>query len=550
MRDTKILQSNQDNFELAKQEILNGEVVAIPTETVYGLAANAFDESAVAKIFEAKGRPQDNPLIVHIADIDMLDDIVSEVSPTAKKLAEAFWGGPLTMILPKSDKIPMVVTAGLDTVGVRMPSHQVAREFIRACSVPLAAPSANVSGKPSPTTAAHVFHDLKGKINYILDGGTCEVGVESTVVKVLDDKVEILRPGKITIKDLLKVVSTVAIDDGVFTKVMEDKPVASPGMKYQHYSPNANVIMVEGSLTDFCRYVSKSADEKTAVLVFEGEESLFDIPCFNFGKRNDSVSQANRLFDVLREIDQREDVKTVFARVPKQEGVGLAVYNRLLRACGFEIVNMDRAVIVGLTGQTGSGKSSICEMLRQDGTIGVVDCDVVSRDVITMPQVKERLIEYFGKEMLLEDGNIDRKRLGKQIFANEEDRIFLNSVMFPPITQQINKEVRSLRKHGYRIIVLDAPTLFESGAHIICDTIVSVLANPQLRKQRIMERDHMTSQEADNRMNAQKEDDFYRSRSEFVIENNGSQTQLQEQVDRITAAIKEKLNGNQAGENR
>ncbi|MBS7175639.1 MAG: dephospho-CoA kinase, partial [Clostridiales bacterium] len=407
-----------------------------------------------------------------------------------------------------------------------------------------AAPSANVSGKPSPTTAEHVYYDLHGKINTIIDGGTCEVGVESTVVKVGDDSVEILRPGKISINDFLKVVSTVTIDDGVFTKLDDDRPVASPGMKYQHYSPNANVIMVEGSLSDFCRYVSKSANEKTAVLVFDGEESLFDIPCVTYGRRNDSVMQANRLFDALREIDRREDIQTVFARVPKQEGVGLAVYNRLLRACGFEIVSMEKAVIVGLTGQTGAGKTTVGELFRKDSDFGIVDCDIVSRTVITQPDVKARLVEYFGEEMLLKDGQIDRKALGKRIFANEEDRIFLNSVMFPPITVQINKEVQQLRQKGYHLIVLDAPTLFESGANIICDTIVSVLAPAEIRQERIMSRDNMTAQDALNRMNAQKDDEFYRSRSEFVIENADSPEQLNAQVERIIAVLKEKINGN------
>lgn len=544
MKDTRILKATKENFELAKQEILQGDVVAIPTETVYGLAANAYDEAAIQKIFEAKGRPQDNPLIVHIADLQMLHDVVSEVPETALKLAKAFWGGPLTMILPKNDRIPDAVTAGLDTVGVRMPSHPAAREFIRTCGVPLAAPSANVSGKPSPTTAEHVYYDLHGKINTIIDGGTCEVGVESTVVKVGEDSVEILRPGKISINDFLKVVSTVTIDDGVFTKLDDDRPVASPGMKYQHYSPNANVIMVEGSLSDFCRYVSKSANEKTAVLVFDGEESLFDIPCVTYGRRNDSVMQANRLFDALREIDRREDIQTVFARVPKQEGVGLAVYNRLLRACGFEIVSMEKAVIVGLTGHTGAGKTTVGELFRKDSDFGIVDCDIVSRTVITQPDVKARLVEYFGEEMLLKDGQIDRKALGKRIFANEEDRIFLNSVMFPPITVQINKEVQQLRQKGYHLIVLDAPTLFESGANIICDTIVSVLAPAEIRQERIMSRDNMTAQDALNRMNAQKDDEFYRSRSEFVIENADSPEQLNAQVERIITVLKEKINGN------
>lgn len=544
MKDTKLLAMNQENLELAKQDIQNGGVVAIPTETVYGLAANAFDPEAVARIFEVKGRPQDNPLIVHISDMEMLKDVTSSLPATAVRLAEAFWSGPLTMILPKSEKIPDVVSAGLDTVGVRMPSHPVAKELIRACGVPLAAPSANASGKPSPTSAEHVFYDLKGRINYILDGGECEVGIESTVVRVYEDKVEILRPGKITVDDLLKVVPAVTIDDGVFTQMDEDEAAASPGMKYKHYSPNANVIMVEGSLVDFCRYVSKHADEHTGVLVFEGEESLFSIPCITCGKKSDSGSQANRLFDALREIDQNKNLTTVFARVPKQDGVGLAVYNRLLRACGFEVVNMDQAVMVGLTGPSGSGKTIISEAFRNEEDFGVIDCDIIAADVRKMPQVIERVRSYFGAEVLNEDGSINRKALGKKVFADEESRIFLNSVMYPFINIEIRKTAEQLRRKKYRFIILDAPTLFESGADMICDTIVSVIAPPALRKQRIMARDHMTEQEAQNRMNSQHDEAFYSSRSEYVIVNDGSLDEAKQQVSRIIKSIKEKIDGN------
>lgn len=204
----------------------------------------------------------------------------------------------------------------------------------------------------------------------------------------------------------------------------------------------------------------------------------------------------------------------------------------------------EKAVIVGLTGQTGAGKTTVGELFRKDSDFGIVDCDIVSRTVITQPDVKARLVEYFGEEMLLKDGQIDRKALGKRIFANEEDRIFLNSVMFPPITVQINKEVQQLRQKGYHLIVLDAPTLFESGANIICDTIVSVLAPAEIRQERIMSRDNMTAQDALNRMNAQKDDEFYRSRSEFVIENADSPEQLNAQVERIITVLKEKINGN------
>jgi L-threonylcarbamoyladenylate synthase len=546
MKETKILKPTDENIAYAKNEILKGEVVAIPTETVYGLAANAFNPDAIRKIFEVKGRPQDNPLIVHISDMEMLSQVASQVSQTAKKLANAFWGGPLTMILPKSEQIPYEVTAGLETVGVRMPSHPAAQAFIRACGVPLAAPSANLSGKPSPTTATHVYHDLNGKIDCILDGGECEVGVESTVVKVGDDCVEILRPGKITIDDFLKVVSTVTIDDGVFTQKGEDEVVASPGMKYRHYSPNAKVIMVEGNLSDFYQYVSKNADDKTGVLVFDGEESLFEIPCITYGQRKDSLTQASRLFDALREIDQHHELTKVFARMPKRDGVGLAVYNRLLRACGFEVVSLEKTVIVGLTGQTGAGKTTVSDYFREDGSIVVVDCDLLSRDVILIPEVVARLTEYFGEDILEEPGKINRKELGRRVFANEEDRIFLNSIMFPQIEQKIRAQIRQQKQKGYRLIVLDAPTLFESGANILCDLIISVIAPVSFRKERIIQRDNMTQQEAQNRIDSQYADSFYREKSDYIIENDGSLSALKEQTERMITILKEKINGSQA----
>ncbi len=531
---TQILKPTEENILLAKEKILNSQVVAIPTETVYGLAANAFDDAAVKNIFTIKGRPMDNPLIVHICDENMLNEIVKDFSPTAKKLAEVFWPGPLTMVLPKSDKVSDSITCGLSTVAVRMPSDLAALKLIRTCAVPIAAPSANLSGKPSPTSASHVMADLNGKIEIILDGGECEVGLESTVVNVLEDEVEILRPGKIAIDDFLKVVSKVKLDDGVFSKQSEDKKVKSPGMKYTHYSPEANVIMVKATLSEFCKYVSKNADEKTGVLVFENEKSLFNIPCFTYGNEFSPDEQATRLFSALREIDENS-LGTIFARVPKKDGVGLAVYNRLLRACGFEIITLNDVVVVGLTGQTGSGKTTLCTEFEKKGA-AVINCDLVAREVITLPDVIEKLVDNFGEEIL--DGEqINRKALAKLVFTNEENMIFLNHLMYPPIVKHINKRIKSLKAQGYKYIVLDAPTLFESGANMLCDVIVSVVSDEALRLDRIMIRDNMTKEAALERIKAQKTSDFYTSRADYVIENDKGIDKFLEQ----TAVVVDKI---------
>lgn len=314
-----------------------GEVVAVPTETVYGLAANAFDETAVRKIFAAKGRPQDNPLIVHIADFREIFDLVSVVPEAAKKLADAFWSGPLTVILPKSDKIPDAVSAGLPTVAVRMPSHPVAQAVIRESGVPLAAPSANRSGSPSPTNAKYVFDDMDGRIPLILDGGGSQVGVESTVITLATEVPRVLRPGGVTVEQLRAVLGEVAVDDAVLHQLKDGERAASPGMKYKHYAPKADITIVRGSLAQFQRFVA--AREETAfVLCFSGEEKYF-AHTVTYGRADDDSAQANRLFDALRELDE-QGAQTVYARCPSLSGVGLAVYNRLIRAAGFHLVDL------------------------------------------------------------------------------------------------------------------------------------------------------------------------------------------------------------------
>lgn len=337
---TKVLEYNEESIKYAASCIKNGDIVAIPTETVYGLAADAFNEKAVSKIFTAKGRPQDNPLIVHISDLKMMDNLVSDFSVTAKKIVDKFWPGPLTIILPKSPIVPDCVTAGLNTVAVRYPSHPVAQALIKASATPLAAPSANLSGKPSPTSAKHVFDDLNGNIEVILDGGVCEVGLESTVISIDDDKICVLRPGKITVDDLKTVTDNVTVDKAVLEGVTDSaQKVSSPGMKYKHYAPKADVYILDGDFEKFVEYANNNADKDTYGLVFDNEDKMLNIPCITIGDINDYNKHAQVLFDKLRELDDI-GAKKVFARISSLDGVGLAVYNRLIRAAAFRVIKL------------------------------------------------------------------------------------------------------------------------------------------------------------------------------------------------------------------
>ncbi len=339
MFDTKILGTDEDSINYAAELLKRGEVVGIPTETVYGLGANAFDETAVRKIFSAKGRPADNPLIVHVSDTEQISELTLKVPPLALECAKRFWPGPLTMIMPKSNRIPTVTSGGLDTVGIRMPSHKTARAIINSCGFPIAAPSANLSGSPSPTTAQHVFDDMNGRIPAIVDGGMCGVGVESTVISFEGENgIRLLRPGFISAEDLKEITPNVLIDKGVLEKLGENVKVRSPGMKYKHYAPKADVTIIDGTLDDYRRYVKDHSDSDTLCMVFEESDCKeIDLPFICYGKTDEK--QARELFDALRELDKR-GAKKVFARCPNKNGVGLAVYNRLLRAAGFQVVKL------------------------------------------------------------------------------------------------------------------------------------------------------------------------------------------------------------------
>ena len=341
---TQHLHNNENDINTAGRILSGGGLVAIPTETVYGLAADALNGAAVADIFAAKGRPMDNPLIVHVADFNDIEsfELVSEIPGSARLLAKRFWPGPLTMIMKKGKAVPDEVSAGLDTVAIRFPSHPVAQAIIRAAQLPLAAPSANLSGSPSPTTARHVMNDLDGKIEAVLDGGECEVGLESTVITLADGVPRVLRPGGVTVEQLRETLGEVEVDDAVLNQLEEGKKAASPGMKYKHYAPKANVVLLKCSDDEYIDYVNDHGGRGVAALCCDEDLSrLKNVKVISLGKRGDYSQQAHRLFDSLRRIDGYGDVITVYSRLPHTDGVGMAVYNRLIRAAGFEVIDLE-----------------------------------------------------------------------------------------------------------------------------------------------------------------------------------------------------------------
>ena len=338
--NTQVLPVNEESIALAAKLLQQGELVALPTETVYGIAADARNGEAVKKIFEAKGRPQDNPLIVHICGMEMLHGIVSEVPERAKKLAAAFWPGPLTMVMPRGPEVSEVTCAGLDTVGVRMPSHPVVQAVIKASGVAFAAPSANLSGKPSPTNAQDTFVDMDGRLPLILDGGESAVGVESTVVAVTGEHPMILRPGYVTKEQMEAVLDEeVLVNHAILEKLKDGEVARSPGMKYKHYAPKADVTLLEGSFEQFKAYVDAHADQNPSCLCFTGEAEKLGWPCVEYGREGDGADQAKHIFRSLRALDEQGD-GVVYARCPKKDGLSMAVYNRLIRAAAFRVIQL------------------------------------------------------------------------------------------------------------------------------------------------------------------------------------------------------------------
>lgn len=335
--DQKIM---QEAGELLKA----GALVAFPTETVYGLGANALDEKAAAKIYAAKGRPSDNPLIVHIADMESLDLITKEIPKAAVKLAEKFWPGPLTMVFQKSDAVPYGTTGGLDTVAVRMPSHPIALEMIRYGGGYIAAPSANTSGRPSPTLAEHVAEDMDGIIPMILDGGAVGIGIESTIVDLTEEIPTILRPGFITKEMLEEVVGEVQIDKGLSAD--SKTPPKAPGMKYRHYAPKADLIIIEGNAEAVVEKINALTEENEAKGICTGvigtEESVQNYRkglVKSIGTRADELTISSHLYGILREFDE-SDVKIIYSESFAEGAMGSAIMNRLLKAAGHKVIQV------------------------------------------------------------------------------------------------------------------------------------------------------------------------------------------------------------------
>ena len=344
-KETLLLQANEpDTAKIAADIIKNGGLVAIPTETVYGLGANGLDEEAVAKIFIAKGRPQDNPLILHISGPEQIELFCHHIPQKAYDLAEAFWPGPLTIVLPAKDCVPKRTTGGLSTVAVRCPDHDTARAIIALSGVPIAAPSANISGKPSTTTAQHVLHDHDSKIDAIVDGGPCRVGVESTIVDLTEERPRLLRPGGIGPEALIAVLGDLIVDKAVTSQIDKDEVVKAPGMKYRHYAPQEPVVIVSGSREKAARYIRRHFQPGDRVLCFEEELPLYEgCDPLSYGQEADVNTLSAGLFAALRTLDDPA-IHQVYARCPVGGGVAYAVQNRLKKAAAFHIVDAEEEV--------------------------------------------------------------------------------------------------------------------------------------------------------------------------------------------------------------
>ena len=341
--NTKIVNyPDEAGMKEASELIKSGALVAFPTETVYGLGANALRTDAAEKVYAAKGRPSDNPLIIHLADADDAEKYC-EVTEEFSRLARAFTPGPITVVMKKKDIIPSTVTGGLDTVAVRIPSHKVARELIALSGVPIAAPSANLSGRPSTTSADHVISDMLGRIDMIIDGGESDIGLESTIVAVVgENKLKLLRPGAVTVEMLKGEGFEVTLDRAVTEKLAEGEKPAAPGMKYRHYAPGAPVALVQGEDVKRTGFMAKFANDPTVALVcFDEDEEIKNASnAFVIGSKNDPEGQAHRLFSLLRSFDDKREIKQIYAPLPDKSGIGLAIFNRMLKASGYTVIKV------------------------------------------------------------------------------------------------------------------------------------------------------------------------------------------------------------------
>ena len=502
--------------------IKRGGLVAIPTETVYGLGANGLDPAAVKKIFEAKGRPQDNPLILHIADSSALDALCHSIPETAYVLAAAFWPGPLTMVLPAKDIVPLSTRAGLPSVAVRCPDSDITREIIRLSGVPVAAPSANISGKPSTTTAEHVRFDHDGRIDCIVDGGACRVGVESTIVDLTETPPRLLRPGGITPEELEAVLGAITVDKAVTQALRADEVAKAPGMKYKHYAPQCEVVIVSGDTRDAARFVKANRRENDRVLCFEEELPAFEgCDPLAYGRENDPATLSAGLFSALRVLDDPA-VGTVYARCPQGGGMACAVRNRLSKAAAFRVIDpADSRLVIGITGGTGCGKTTLLNAIREKGGT-VIDCDAVYHHLLETDKALLAAIEN-AFPGTVEAGVLQRKKLGALVFADPEKLKKLSSITGPVICA----EVRRLAEEATGLAAIDAIGLFEGGLDKLCHTTVAVTAPTEDRIARLTARDGISEEYAKSRIAAQKSNEHFASLCAHTLHNSGTKEEFQ-----------------------
>lgn len=506
-------ESDPNTVRDAAAILRRGGLLGIPTETVYGLGADALNEDAVSRIFLAKGRPQDNPLIIHVPDASWLESYCRDVPPAAYQLAERFWPGPLTMILPRRDIVPLQTTGGLETVGVRCPNHPVTLAIIEAAGVPIAAPSGNTSGRPSPTTAAHMIEDMDGRIDGIVDGGPCTVGVESTIIDLTVTPPRLLRPGGLPLESLRQVLGEVAVDKAVTGLLAAGERPRAPGMKYRHYAPHAPVTVVTGEPERSARRIQGLLSDTAGVICFDEYAPLFPGHIIHkLGPAADKSAQARHVFDALRTFDGT-DVTEIFAQCPDDGGLGLAVANRLKKAAGFHLIDADRPLIVGLTGGTGAGKTSaLAALVDLGGT--VLDCDAVYHQMLrTDPALREAITAAFGP-VFCPDGSLDRQKLGTLVFSDHAALDRLNAIVYEYLPPELMR-----RAAGQSLVGLDAINLVESGLDRLCACTVAVLAPAEDRVRRIMARDGISRDYARLRISAQPSDGFYREHCSHILEN-------------------------------
>ncbi|MBS5659412.1 MAG: threonylcarbamoyl-AMP synthase [Oscillibacter sp.] len=548
LRDIKGQQKEiRDKVSAAAKILREGGLVGLPTETVYGLGANGLDGAAVRRIFEAKGRPQDNPLILHVSGPQWLTRYCAQVPPLAYVLARKFWPGPLTMILKRDPCVPDETTAGLDTVAVRCPNHPVTLAIIREAGVPIAAPSANLSGRPSCTTAQDVLEDMDGKIQCLVDGGPCAVGVESTILDLTCTPPRLLRPGGVPVEQIERLIGPIAIDKAVNGVLDGEERPRAPGMKYRHYAPKAPVIVVSGAPEASAQEILRRVGPESGVICFEEYLPLFEKQRVqSLGPSQDKQTQAQRVFDALRAFDS-ETVTEIYAQCPDNQGLGLAIGNRLKKAAGFHVIEADRErVVLGITGGTGAGKTSVLDVIREMGGV-VVDCDAVYHEMLNGSEEMRNTINAVFPGVFDADGKLNRQKLGEEVFSRRERLARLNDIVYhfvvPEVERRLGKDTG--------LYAIDAINLLESGISELCDKTIAVTAPTELRVRRIMARDGISEQYARMRITAQKPDEYYRTKCDCELTNAADtpesfREEAREFIRRLMETIKEeKTHGNE-----